>query len=197
MQPEAVKLAIAALTVSLLSLIGVVINSVFTAKTYKKNRRLEFLQRRDHLSQKIAELNDRNMEAQLISARYELVAVKNAGLALKGEHAERNAALIASIKEQRDGVEKGMKLWDKNIEQLHVIYRVLDLESDAPAIESLIASVQVASDDLKKSYDGYEAILHILETTNELMKTSLAETEEKLRQIDLDYERAIEKLSKK
>jgi hypothetical protein len=196
-QPEAIKLAIAALTISFLSLIGVVINSVLTAKTYKKNRRLEFLQRRDHLSQKISELNDRNMEAQLISARYELVAIKNAGLTLRGEHVERNTALIASIKVQREGVEKGMTLVDENIKQLHSLYTVLTLESDAPKVESLIASVQVASDDLKKGYDGYVAVLHILETTNELMKTTLAEADEKIRQSGLDFERAIDRLTKK
>ena len=88
MEP-AIKVAIGSLIISFLSLIGMVINSVFTAKTYKKNRRLEFLQRRDRLSQQISDLNDRNTEFQLISARYELVAVKNAGLPLRGEQAER------------------------------------------------------------------------------------------------------------
>ena len=109
-----IKIAIGALIISFFSLIGVIINSVFTAKTYKKNRRLEFLQRRDHLSQKISDLNDRNTEAQLISARYELVAVKNAGLPLRGEQAERNTALIVSIKGLRDGVENIIKLCDNS-----------------------------------------------------------------------------------
>jgi len=61
----------------------------------------------------------------------------------------------------------------------------------------MIASVQVASDNLKKAIIGYSAVLHILETTNELIKTNLAETDEKIRQINLDFERAIEKLTKK
>lgn len=39
--------------------------------------------------------------------------------------------------------------------------------------------------------------MHILETTNELVKTNLAETDEKIRQINLDFERAIENLTKK
>jgi|ERR1017187_647010 hypothetical protein len=194
MEP-AIKIAIGALTISFFSLIGIIINSVFTAKTYKKNRRLEFLQRRDHLSQKISDLNERNTEAQLISARYELVAVKNAGLPLRGEQAERNTALIASIKEQRVGVENGIKLWDENIEKLHFIYSNLTLETDAPAVERMIAIVQVASDNLKKANNGYSSILHILETTNELIKTNLAEKDEKIRQINIDFERAIEKLN--
>jgi hypothetical protein len=78
MEP-AVKVAIGALINSSFSLIATFISSVFIAKTYKKNRRLEFLQRRDRLSQKISDLNDRNNEAHLISARFELVAVKRAG----------------------------------------------------------------------------------------------------------------------
>lgn len=140
-------------------------------------------------------MNDRNTEAQLISARYELVAVKNAGLPLRGEQAERNTALIASIKEQREGVENGMKRWDENIEKLHLIYSNLTSETDAPEVERTIAIVQVASDNLKKANNGYSSILHILETTNELMKTNLAETDEKIRQINSDFERAIEKLN--
>ena len=124
-------IAIGALIISFFSLIGTIISSVFTAKTYKKNRRLEFLQRRDHLSQKISDLNDRNAEAQLISARYELVAVKNTGLPLRGEQAEQNTALIASIKERREGIENGIKLWDEMIEKLHFIYSNLTLETDA------------------------------------------------------------------
>src|ERR1700730_2761543 len=131
---HAIKTAIGALAVSFLSLIGLVINSVFTAKTYKKNRRLEFLQRRDRLSQKISDLNDRNTEAHLISARFELVAVKNAGLPLRGEHAERNAALIASIQQQRDGVEQGIKRWDEDIKRLHFIYSKVTLDTDAPEV---------------------------------------------------------------
>jgi len=193
MEP-AIKIAIGALIISFFSLIGTIINSVFIVKTYKKNRRLEFLQRRDHLSQKISDLNDRNTEAQLFLARFALVAVKNAGLPLRGEEAERNTALIASIKEQQEGVEKGIKLFDGNIERLHFIYSNLTLETDAPVVEILITSVQVASDNLKKANNGYSSILHILETTNELMKTNLAERDEKIRQINLDFEKAVEKL---
>lgn len=196
MEP-AIKIAIAALIISFFNLIGILINSVFTAKSYKKNRPLEFLQRRDHLSQNISDLNNRNTEAQMISARYGLVAVKNTGLPLQGELAERNTALIASIKDQREGVEKGIKLWDETIEWLHFIYSNLTLETDAPEVEKMIAIVQVASDNLKKAYNGHSSILHVLETTNEFIKTNSAEADEKIRQINLDYERAIEKLTKK
>lgn len=168
---------------------------MFTAKTYQKNARLEFLQRRDYLSQKISELNSRNTEAQLLSARYALAAVKNAGLPLQGERAEQNTALIASIKRRQEGVDNGIKLWDENIQRLHFIYSKLTLETDAPEVERLIAIVQIASDNLKKAHDGESSALHILETTNEIIKTSLAERDEKVRQINLDFDKAVEKLN--
>jgi len=193
MEP-AIQVAVAALIVSLLNIL---ITSVFTAKNYKKSRRLEFLQRRDRLSQKISEVNDRNTEAHLISARYELVAVRNAGLPLREEQAERNTALIASIKKLREGIEGGIKLWDENIQRLHLIGSNLNLETDGPEIEKMITIVQVASDNLKKTNDNYSAALHILETSNELIKTTLAESAEQLRQIDRDFERAIEGLTRK
>jgi hypothetical protein len=193
MEP-AIKVAIGALTISALSLIGTAINSTYTAKTYAKNRRLEFLQRRDHLSQKISDLNDRNTEARLIVSRYQLVAVKAAALALEGKQAENNTALIASISKSKESVENGIILWDKNIERLHSVYSNLTPETDASLVDELIASLQVASDNLKKTYNVYSSTLHVLETTNEFIKTNLAERDEKIRQINLDFERAIEKL---
>ncbi|HVS81138.1 MAG TPA: hypothetical protein VHE60_05340 [Pyrinomonadaceae bacterium] len=185
------QIAIAALVIALVSLITTI---VLGTKNYRKSRRLEFFQRRDRLSQIISTLADRNTEFHLISARYAIVATKNEGLPLRGEQAERNTALIASIKVQREGVEEGIKLWDDNIEKLHFIYSNLTLETDAPEVERMITMAQVASDNLKKATVGYSSILHILETSNELMKTNLTETEEKIRQINLDFERGMKNL---
>jgi hypothetical protein len=140
-------------------------------------------------------LNDRNTGAQLLSARYALVAVKNAGLPLKGEQAEQNTALIASIKKRQEDVENGVKLWDETIQRLHFIYSNLTLETDAPEIERMIAIIQVASDNLKKGNDSESSALHILETVNDLIKTGLAERDEKIRQINLDFEKSVEKLN--
>jgi len=187
---SAIWVAIGALLISFLSLIA-------TFMTYRRNRRLEFLQRRDRLSQLISELSDRNTEFRLISARYELVAVKNAGLPLRGEQAEQNMAVVASIKAQREVVETEIEHWDKNIEALHFICSNLTLETDAPKIEEMITIVQVASDDLKKAKGVYSSTVHILETNNEFIKTTLVATDAKMRQIDLDYEKAIEKLTNK
>jgi hypothetical protein len=140
-------------------------------------------------------LNDRNTKAHFISARFELVAVKKAGLPLRGEQAEQNTALIVSSKGLRDGVENIIKLCDKFIEMLHLKYSNLTLETDASEVERMIAIVKVASDNLKNTNDVHLSTLYILETNNELMKTTLAETDEKIRQINIDFERAMEKLS--
>ena len=108
-------IAIGALILSFLSLI-------FTAKTYKKNRRLEFLQRKDHLSQKISELNDKVSQTHHISATLGLVVLEKTLLPLSGEQAEQNTAQIASLNETRDRIEDQTKLWEEFIASLHLIY---------------------------------------------------------------------------
>jgi hypothetical protein len=190
MQP-ATYIAIVALVISFGTLVVSIVSAV---KNYKRSNRDAFTQRRDHLFQKISDLNAKNTEAHLISARYEIVAVKNAGLPLRGEQAERNTALIVSFKEQAQNLNKGIKNWDENIEKLHSIYISLTSETDAAQVEKLIALVQVASDNLKKSNDSFLSSLHILETTSEIIETKLAESDEKIRQINLDFERGMKNL---
>ena len=187
MQTATTYIAIAALVISLGSL-------VVSFGNYNKSKRDAFIQRRDHLFQTISDLNARNNEANLISARYEIVAVKKAGLSLHGEQADQNMALIASLQRTRDGIEKGMKSMDETIQGLHLIYSNLTLETDAAQVERYIALVQVASDHLKKANDGYLSGLHILETTNQIIETKLAEADEKIKQINLDYERGMKNL---
>jgi hypothetical protein len=186
MEP-ALVIAICALAISFLSLIGTLTNSVISAKTYQKNAQLEFLRRRDLLSQKISELNSRNTEAHLLSARYAIVAVKNAGLPLRGELAERNTTLIASIQKLHERSESGIKLWDENVQQLQRVHSKLVARSDALEIERIIAIVQAASDNLKKANDGESSALHVLETTNEWLKTNLDEWDEQVRRIYVDF----------
>jgi hypothetical protein len=57
--------------------------------------------------------------------------------------------------------------------------------------------VQAASDDLKKYNDVSSSSLHILENTNSIIKASLAESDEKLRQIDLDLRKAVRGFNEK
>jgi len=187
---SATMIAIGALILSFLSLI-------FTAKTYKKNRRLEFLQRKDHLSQKISELNDKVSQTHHISATLGLVVLEKTLLPLSGEQAEQNTAQIASLNETRDRIEDQTKLWEEFIASLHLIYSNLNLESDSHKVEKMIAITQIGSDKLKNIHDAYISSLHTLETTNELTKTILTERDEKIRQINIDFERAMEKLSNK
>lgn len=187
---SATMIAIGALILSFLSLI-------FTAKTYKKNRRLEFLQRKDHLSQKISELNDTVSQTHHISATLGLVVLEKTLLPLSGEQAEQNTAQIASLNETRDRIEDQTKLWEEFIASLHLIYSNLNLESDSPKVEKMIAITQIGSDKLKNIHDAYISSLHTIETTNELTKTILTERDEKIRQINIDFERAMEKLSNK
>ena len=187
---SATMIAIGALILSFLSLI-------FTAKTYKKNRRLEFLQRKDHLSQKISELNDKVSQTHHILARLGLVVLEKTLLPLSGEQAEQNTAQIAFLNETRDRMEDVTKLWEEYIASLHLIYSNLNLETDSPKVEKMIAITQIGSDKLKNIHDAYISSLHTIETTNELTKTILTERDEKIRQINIDFERAMEKLSNK
>src|ERR1700730_19346065 len=90
MQP-ATYIAIVALVISFGSLVVSIVSAV---KNYKKSKRDAFIQRRDHLFQKISDLNAKNTEAHLISARYEIVGVKNAGLPLRGEQASYRTKLL-------------------------------------------------------------------------------------------------------
>jgi len=188
----AVCVAIVAVTIAFGSLIVAIIGCVVAVKSYKKSKRLEFFQRRDQLFAKISDLNAKNSEAHLISARYEIVAVTKASLGLRGQESVENTAQIASIKELRRNTEKGAKNWDENIEQLHSICRSLTPKTDAARVENLIAMVQRASDDATKYNDVSSSSLHILENTNSIVKASLAELDERLRQIELDLRKAVE-----
>jgi len=66
----AVCVAIVAAGIALGSLIVAIIGCVIAARSYKKSKRLEFFQRRDQLFATISDLNAKNSEAHLISAKY-------------------------------------------------------------------------------------------------------------------------------
>jgi Putative Holin-like Toxin (Hol-Tox) len=97
MNHPAVCVAIVAAAIAFGSLIVAIIGLVIAAKSYKKSKRLEFFQRRDQLFAKISDLNAKNSEAHLISARYEIVAIVKASLGLRGEQAEENTAVVVRI----------------------------------------------------------------------------------------------------
>ena len=151
-------------------------------------------QRRELLGQRISELSDRCNELRQIPGRYALVAVKSTGLPLTGEQAEQKTAIIASVKELQKSAEKQIGIWTDTIEKLHSINRNIT-ETDAPKIDTLIAIVQEASDDIKQTLSRNLATLHVLETTNEFMKDTFAKRDEKIRQINQDFERQVEKIN--
>ena len=193
----AVCVAIVAAAIAFGSLIVAIIGLVIAAKSYKKSKRLEFFQRRDQLFAKISDLNAKNSEAHLISARYEIVAIVKASLGLRGEQAEENTAVVVRIKELRRKMEEQANNWEEKIQQLHSICSSLTPQTDAARVENLIAMVQIISDDTKKYNDIYLSSLHILENTNSIIRATLVESEEKRRQIDLDLIKAIKELTKK
>jgi hypothetical protein len=183
--------AIIAIVIATISLIATVVNSVML---YSMSKRTGFYQRRDRLLQMISDLNATNSEAHIMSARYEIVAVKNAGLPVTGEHAKTNDANIAGIKDIRKNMELSAKKEDENIEQLHAMCAHLTPKKDGDRVERLIAIVQAHTDAIKKSNDTSYANLHILEESNTLAKGALTVLAERTREIDRDFERAIRSL---
>jgi hypothetical protein len=167
-----VVFSIIAATISFISLIIAIVSCVITVKNYKKSKRLEFFQRRDHLLLKISDLNARNSEAQLISARYEMVAQNFSTLRLTGEQADRINNQITRIKKLQEDVELKAKDWDQIIESLHST--CINLETGAE-IERLIALAQGASDNIKRSNEIFLGSLHILESTEPLLRTGVDE----------------------
>lgn len=192
---------ILSMIVAIISLIVAIIGCVIAVKSFKKSKRLEFFQRRDQLFEKISDLNAKNSEAKLISARYELVAFTRDSLGLSEEQAEKNTALIASIKESGKIIEKIAKNWDEYIEQIHSIYISLTPKTDAARVEKLIAMVQIASDDTKKYNDINLSSLHILENINPITEERKRRInlhyDEEVRRINLDLEKAIREFNEK
>jgi len=195
MQP-AIYIAIVALVISFSSLVVTIVSAV---KNYRKSKRDAFNQRRDHLFRAISDLNARNSEARLISARFEIIAVKKAGLPLREEQAAQNAAETVSLDKTRVGIERATENWDEIVEKLHFICSNLTPQTDAGQLERHIAQVQVASNNLKNSNDTFLSALHILETTNQIIETKVAEMDEmireQMRQIDIEIERGMKDLA--
>jgi hypothetical protein len=169
-----------------------IISCVLSVKNYNKSKRLEFFQRRDQLLLKVSNLNARNSENRLISARYEIVSINRLSLVLDGKHKEENTTLIASIKNTTANIGLAANHWDEIITDLHFICSNFTLTTDAARIEKLIDLVQVASDEVTKSNEVYLASLHTLETTYPILRDSLATRHKsEITKGELDLEDAI------
>jgi methyl-accepting chemotaxis protein len=174
MQTQSVVVfSIIAAVISFISLIITIVNCVILVKNYKKSKKLEFFQRRDFLSQKISELNVKNSETHLISARYQMVVQNLSTLRLPKEQAERINKQIASIEELREQTEQRAKLRDEIINWLHSLCSTLKLETRATEIEKLIALIQGVTDNAKRSNEISLGVLHVFESTEPLMKADL------------------------
>jgi hypothetical protein len=170
---------------------------VISFKNYNKSKRLEFFQRRDQLLLKISDLNAKNSENRLISAKYGIVAINRLSLILDDEQAKENTTNIASIKNIISRIELVANHWDKAITELHFICSNFTLVTDATTIEQLIALVQVASDKAKESNEVHLASLHTLETTYPILKESLAKLAElAMLKAELDLEDAIRNIKR-
>jgi hypothetical protein len=197
----AAYVAIVAAIISFISLIVAIISCVIAAKNYKKSKRLELLQRRDQLFLKISDLNAKNSELRLISARFEIVMLNkvslNAELVMDKEFAEENKTQIARIKGIRENIELVANHWDGTIQQLHSLCSSFTLETDATSIEKLITRVQIASDEAKMNNEGHLASLHTLETTAPMLRASVGKVHElEIRRAELDLEEAIREIKR-
>jgi hypothetical protein len=161
-----------------------VVNSV---QLYRKSRRDAFTQRLDRLAQITSEFSVKNTEARLLSARFEIVAVRQAGFPLRGEQRQDSAAIVASLKRLVTKIELAADHIDESVNDLHAIYRSLSfktkLRTAAPHVEEAIALAQAGSDDIQRLNDSHRAQLHVLETNNQIIETQL----EASRQTDREY----------
>jgi hypothetical protein len=99
-----------------------------------------------------------------------MVAQNFSALRLTGEQADRINNQITRIKKLQEDVELKAKDWDQIIESLHST--CINLETGAQ-IERLIALAQGASDNIKRSNEIFLGSLHILESTEPLLRAGV------------------------
>jgi hypothetical protein len=182
-----------------IALIVSIVSVVISFKTYQKSKRLEFLQRRDQLFLKISELNAENSKVRLIAARCGIVLLNKASQPVLDEkQAEENKTLVVSIKQSVENIELIANRTELLVKQLHAECSNFTSETDATIIEKLIAIVQGASDEAKGNNEGYLASLHTLETTDLILRDSVAIVQElEIRKAELNLEQAMREIKEK
>ena len=165
-------IAIIALIISFIGLIGTIINSVFIIKNFKKSKRDVFFQRRDQLFQNISELSTTSSEAHRISARYEMVIQNLVSVRMEGEPKTRIENHLASIKRSQENLKLRTNHWDEVIEALY--FKCNRLKStEAAELEKLIPVVRSNTDSLKRDNERHFTSLHIFEGINPLLKADV------------------------
>jgi hypothetical protein len=182
-----------------IALIVSIVSVVISFKAYHKSKRLEFLQRRDQLFLKISELNAENSKVRLIAARYGIVLLNKASQPVLDEkQAEENKTLVVSIKQLVENIELIANRTEVLVKQLHATCSNFTLETDATIIEKLIAIVQGASDEAKRNNEGYLASLYTQETTDPMLRASVAKIHElDIRKAELELEEAMRNIKRK
>ena len=170
---------------------------MFIVKSFKKSKRLEFLQRRDKLFDKVSELSTRNSEARFLSARYELVRLNKFSLLPHGGNKEETEKSCAGIAALIESLEQQVKDRTGVIAVFHSSFEHLSLK-DASLVAGLIASVQIVSDGIKQLNDAHLATLQYLEENLPLTKDNLIERNKvKVWQAELELEIAMRQLNEK
>jgi hypothetical protein len=182
-----------------IALIIAIISCGISLKNYTKSQRLEFLQRRDQLFLKIADLNAKNSEGHQIAARFGIVALNaNSMPVMDEEHAERNKTLVASMKALAEKIDLGANQSGLLNKRLHSLCSNLTPTTDRALVENLIVLVQEASNEAKQCNEIYLSSLYTLETTDPIMRASVAKVQElKKRQAEIDLENAMKELNDK
>jgi hypothetical protein len=179
-----------------LSIIAIIISIgsfVLAFKNFRGSKRRDFLQRRDHLSLKISDLNAETSKARLISARFKIVLInKVASPVVDNTHAEELKTQIASIEETIRKMEVVADGWEEQIRQLHSLCSTFTSKTDPTVIERLIADVQADSDATKQNNETQLASLHTLETTGPMLRASVERLYElKIQQAEMNFQKSI------
>lgn len=182
-----------------IALILAIIGCGISLKNYTKSQRLEFLQRRDQLFLKIADLNAKSSEGHQIAARFGIVALNADSLpALDEKYAEKNKALVASLKTLAEKIDHGANQSELLIKKLHSICSNLTPTTDPTLVENLIVMVHEASNEAKQCNEIYLSSLYTLETIDPILRASVGKVQElKKQQAELDLEKAIKEINEK
>lgn len=180
------KTSLAALVIALISLIATI---VLGTKNYRKSKRLEFFQRRDHCFQKISDLHVKISAGRILVARYEVIAMENNSLLIDQRYDERSKDLVARIRAAKNGLELSVDEWTKLAEDFYQECAGFT-PKDIDQVERLIAIVQGAFDSTTQANEGSLSALHILESANPIYLASMERIEKRYQQTKLEIEEA-------
>lgn len=182
------KTAIAALILSLLSLI---VTLVLGIKNFRKSKRLEFFQRRDQLFAKISELNNKVSQFLLYVGRYEVIAMKNESLSLDPEFEKRRNQIVTAVRAERMKIEASLQQWFDIITELQSLGSCFMPETGTDGIERLIAIAQKGSNTITRMNEGYSAALLILADVAPTLVANMEQIQKQLQEDKSEMRKAL------